>query len=393
MSHPIFMDYLSTTPVDPRIATAMIECITDVFGNPSSTDHSFGTNAAQIVETARDQVAELIEAPRARIILTSGATEAINIIIRHVVRRISPLRKARIMLSSVEHSAVLETSKQLAAAGQAELTFLSVDKQGRLQIDSLEEEINRGADLVCVMAANNEIGNIYPVEHVARICKAAAVPFLCDASQAAGRVPIKFDNWDITYMAVSAHKMYGPKGAGAIVANRNFVPQAAFTGGNQEFSVRPGTLNVPAIFGFGQAAKLRLLEMQKDEPEIKSKRDRLQGLLKKAIPDLCVNGDTSERLAGALHVSIPGIPNDAVIARIRHVLAISRGAACSSGIETPSHVLSAMGLAEPLIESALRISIGKFTSDDEIVRAVDLLSAAVADVQAALGRISYERVC
>lgn len=384
-SLPIYMDYFSTTPVDPRVVSVVATCMSETFGNPASVDHCFGTQASEVVERARQQVAQLVGAKRGKVIFTSGATEAINIVIRQFAReRKAANRPLRLLLLPVEHPAVLETSLDLAKHGEAEVRFLSVDDKGRLELKSLEHELQLGADLVCVMAANNETGNIYPIDKVASICADFGIRLLCDASQAAGKQVICFDDWRLSYMIVSAHKMYGPKGVGALITNRECLPIGVYTGGNQEFGIRPGTINVPAIAGFGEAAKLRMDEMEVDEVEIRKKRDRLQQLLVESIPNLVVNGDLDSRLAGALHISVPGVPNDAVITRIRDTLAISRGAACSSGIEKPSHVLSAMKLNDGLIEGAFRISLGRFTTESEVEFASNTFRRAVLEVMNSL---------
>lgn len=234
------------------------------------------------------------------------------------------------------------------------------------------------------MAANNEVGTLYPIEKIAAIAQTYQVPFLCDASQAVGKVPIQFNEWGLTMLALSAHKLYGPQGVGALVVRRDHRLEPLLYGGGQQRGLRPGTLNLPGIVGLGEACRLRLEEMAMDEIEIGKKRDRLQAFLQAQIPDLVINGDLENRLAGNLHISIPGIPNSAVIARVRHKLAISTGSACSSGAEAPSHVLRAMGLAEPVVEGALRIGLGKFSTDDDIDQAVELLTQAVRAVKQAM---------
>jgi cysteine desulfurase len=228
------------------------------------------------------------------------------------------------------------------------------------------------------MAANNEIGNIYPIGAIAQIAQRHSIPFLCDASQAVGKIPIHFEEWGITYLAISAHKLYGPKGCGALVVRKGHHLEPIIFGGGHQKGMRSGTLNVPGIVGLGEACRLRQIEMEADEKAIASKRDRLQTLLLNRIPGLVINGDTTSRLAGNLHISIPDIPNSAVIARVRSKLAISTGSACSSGIETPSHVLRALGLSDTVIEGALRIGLGKFTTDAEIDQAAEILFTAVS---------------
>jgi cysteine desulfurase len=228
------------------------------------------------------------------------------------------------------------------------------------------------------MAANNEIGNIYPIQRIAQIAQRYGIPFLCDASQAVGKIPLSFQDWGITYLAISAHKLYGPKGSGALVVKKGHHLEPILLGGGHQKGIRSGTLNVPGIVGLGEACHLRLLEMDEDEKVIACLRDRSQSLLIDKIPGLLINGDLSCRLAGNLHISIPDVPNSAIIARVRSKLAISTGAACSSGVQTPSHVLQAMALSSNVIEGALRIGIGKFTTFEEIEQAAEILATAVS---------------
>ena len=282
-----------------------------------------------------------------------------------------------IAISTVEHKAVLDTCEALKKKGLAEVIYLPVDSQGKLDLNQIEQVCQKGVSLLCVMAANNEIGNIYPIAKIASTAQTYNIPFLCDASQAVGKIPINFTEWGITYLAVSGHKFYAPQGIGALVVKRGSQLEPIIFGGGQQQSLRPGTFNLPGIVGLGEACRLRLLEMAEDESAIASQRNHLQNLLQKDIPNLVINGDISSRLAGNLHISIPGIPNSAVIARVRHQLAISRGSACSSGVEASSHVLRAMNLPEQVIESALRIGIGKFTTEAEIEQAADILASAV----------------
>jgi len=269
----------------------------------------------------------------------------------------------------------------------AEIIFLKVDSQAQIDLDHLEKTCSKGIDLLSVMAANNEVGTIYPIQQIGEIAKNYGIPFLCDGSQAVGKIPINFSEWGITFLAISGHKFYAPKGVGALVIKRGQRLEPLIYGGGHQRGIRSGTLNVPGIVGLGEACRLRSMEMAEDEQRIAQQRNRLQSLLQDAIPHLVVNGDLEHRLAGNLHISIPGIPNSAVIARVRNQLAISTGSACSSGVETPSHVLTAMklsSLSSEVIEGALRIGLGKFTTDDEVKQAVDILISAVRTIQSVL---------
>lgn len=360
----------------------MLHFMTTAFGNASSIDHTYGDEAEEAVSQAAVHLAKLIGASPKEVIFTSGATESINLAIQGIIPfEASSKTKHRIAVSPVEHKAVLDTCYALAKKGLAEIISLRVDSKGTLDLDHLEQVCGNGVSLLCVMAANNEVGNIYPIKEISQIAQKYDIPFLCDASQAVGKIPINFKEWGITYLAISAHKLYGPKGSGALVVRKDHHLEPIIFGGGHQKGIRSGTLNVPGIVGLGEACRLRQLEMAEDELAIAAKRDRLQDILLEKIPGLVVNGDVNSRLSGNLHISIPDIPNSAVIARVRQKLAISTGAACSSGVETPSHVLQALGLPDNVIEGALRIGIGKFTTEQEIDQAAEILSYAIGQTR------------
>ena len=235
------------------------------------------------------------------------------------------------------------------------------------------------------MAANNEIGTIYPIQAIGELAQRHNIPFLCDGSQAVGKIPIQSKEWGITYLAISAHKFYGPKGIGALVVRKGYHLEPLLFGGGHQGGMRAGTLNIPGIVGLGEACRLRLLEMDEDERTSATLRDLLQKLLLGQNLNLLINGDLTSRLSGNLHISIPDLPNSAVIARVRSKLAISTGSACSSGAEAPSHVLQALGLPAAQIEGALRIGIGKFTTENEIYYASDVLSSAIYAIRLVMG--------
>lgn len=376
-AQPIYLDYHSTTPCDRRVAALVLDYMTEKFGNPSSIDHSYGDVADLAVKQASQNIAELIQAKPREVIFTSGATESINLVLQGLP---APYPQ-KIAITPVEHKAVLDTCAALERKGLAEIVLLPVDDRGRLDLEAVEKACSQGLSLLCVMAANNEIGNIYPIEAIAKIAQENGIPFLCDASQAVGKIPINFSDWGITYLAISGHKLYAPKGIGALVIKKGLQLQPSLYGGGQQQKLRPGTLNVPGIVGLGEACHLRQLEMEEDEKLIAQKRDRLQTLLQENIPNLVINGDLENRLAGNLHISIPGIPNKAIIARIRHQLAISTGSACTSGVEVPSHVLRAIALPINHQEGALRIGIGKFTTNTEINQAANILTQSVGNIR------------
>lgn len=387
-SPPIYLDSHSTTRVDPRVANRVLYYMTSAFGNANSIDHIFGDEGENAVKEATNKIARLIGCSSSEIVFTSGATESINLAIQGSIltANLTAKTKQKIAVLNVEHQAVLDCCEALEKKGFAEIVKLKVDSQGRLDLEGLEKVCAGGISLLCVMAANNEIGNIYPVETVGKIATKYEIPFLCDASQAVGKIPLNFAEWGITFLAISAHKLYGPKGVGALVVRKGSKLQPLIFGGGQQKGRRSGTLNVPGIVGLGEACGLRSLEMLEDERAIAIRRDRLQALLLEHIPGLIVNGDSINRLSGNLHISIPDIPNSAIIARVRDRLAISTGAACSSGVESPSHVLQALGLSQEAMDGALRIGIGKFTTDEEIERAAEIILTTVRDIRQAMER-------
>ena len=378
-AQPIYLDHHATTPVDPRVSKIVMYAMTSTFGNANSIDHAFGEAASTLVATASEAVAALVGSAPEDICFTSGSTEAIRLALTHAISQgqRSPLRVA---LTTVEHKAVIDAVSICARLGQVEPCWIDVDAQGRLSPDSLRAALDTEVDLVCLMAANNEVGTIYPVSGVASRVRERGAAILVDATQAAGRIPLHARDWGIDYLVVSAHKLYGPKGVGALISPvRDLRTQIS-----DLIWASEGTLNVPGIAGFGEACRLRRLEMAADELRIAALRDRLQAELVASIPDLAVNGHLSCRLSGNLHVSVPGIPNDALMVRLRKKVAISTGSACSSGAHGPSHVLQAMALSEEFQEGALRIGVGKFNTESEIDRAAKEIIAAVEAVTTSL---------
>lgn len=374
----IYLDYHSTTPVDPRVAEKVMYYMTTAFGNANSVDHSYGDFANNAVKLAKKQIAELVNCSQSEIIFTSGATESINLVIQGIICNHKPFK---IIVSPVEHKAVLDTCKALEKKGFIEIIWLKVNQQAQINLEYLEQVCSEGADLLCVMGANNEVGTIYPIQTIGEIAQKYHIPFLCDASQAVGKIPINFEDWGITYLIFSGHKLYAPKGIATLIVRKGYQLEPMIYGGGHQQGIRSGTLNVPAIVGLGEACHLRQLEMTEDENAIAKLRDQLENLLREQISELVVNGDINHRLAGNLHISIPNIPNSAIIARIRDKLAISTGAACSSGAIAPSHVLQAMNLNDEIIEGALRIGLGKFTTINDIEKASNLIINAVDEIK------------
>lgn len=383
VSHrPIYLDNHATTPTDPRVAEVVLAYMTERFGNASSADHVFGDEAGAAVVAASQQVAALVGAEPGQVVFTSGATESANLALQGLAamlaRQADRPRRIRIGVMPVEHPAVLETCTALEHRGGAAVTYFHVDDKARLDLQDFRSKCRAGLDVVCIMAANNEVGTIYPVQEAAAIAHEYGALFFCDGSQAAGRIPLDADAWGIDLLAVSAHKLYGPKGVGGLVIGEGVRIEPILHGGSHQSRIRPGTLNAPGIAGFGEACRLRTAEMQVDETRIQRLRDTLQVQLSEGIPGMVVNGDLEHRLAGNLHVSVP-VPNTAIVARVRRAVALSTGAACSSGIEAPSHVLRAMGLQSDRLDGALRLGIGKFNTDADIELAAAAINQAVAE--------------
>lgn len=381
-SSVIYLDNHATTPLDPRVLDAMLPWMTSSFGNAHSRDHVLGQQAAHAVESAREDIVDLVGANADNVIFTSGATESTNIAIEGFCLRMQRLgRRTRIALPQSEHAAVIETCQEMERRGIAELRWIRIDQFGRIYMEDVEAICRSGIDLVCVMGANNEIGNIYPVDEIGVIASGHGAAFFCDGSQSIGKVPIDFDKSQVDFLTVSAHKIYGPKGVGAlIVREANSIVPTRF-GGAQERGLRPGTLNVPGIVGLGIACRLRKIEMEIDEAVVRGKRDQLQVILSQRLPSMRVNGDPISRLAGNLHIAVTEVPNDAVMALLRNRLAISTGAACSSGAESPSHVLRAIGFEEEWINGALRIGIGKFNDERDVREGADILCEAIEQIR------------
>ena len=379
---PIYLDHHATTAVDSRVAADVLQAMTSNFGNANSVEHLYGEMAADLVAEARFEVAETVGGKADGVYFTSGSTESIRLAISHAVATCRQ-RPLRVALSTVEHRAVIDAVAFHEQREEVAARWLPVDNQARLDMTALRTACRDGVDLVCVLAANNEVGTLNPIEDIVQFANRAGAKTLIDGTQAAGRIPMEVSRWGITYLTLSAHKIYGPKGVGALIGPLSFQLWIANGPGHNEAHSTP---NIPGIVGLGRACQLRRLEMEVDEPRMESQRDRLEALLTANVDGLVVNGDREHRLSNNLHVSVVDVPSDAVIARLRHHVALSSGAACLSAAQAPSHVLQAMGLSEPLQEGALRIGTGKFTTDDEIERAGSYIAEAVNSTRQALGR-------
>ena len=377
MKHPIYLDYAATTPVDPRVAEAIYQHLTQdgIFGNPASQSHVFGRSAAQAVEKARAQVAALINAAPAEIVWTSGATEANNLAIKGVAGYYR--KKGRhLVTSKIEHKAVLDPCKQLVQAGY-DVTYLDPKPNGLLDVAELEGALRQDTVLVSIMHVNNEIGVIQDIASISQLTRRRGIPLHVDAAQSLGKVAIDVQSLDVDLMSFSAHKLYGPKGCGALYVRRK--PQARLLaqihGGEQERGMRAGTLPTHQIVGMGEACQWAGQEMAADNERIRRLRDRLWSGLQD-ISEVYLNGNLSQSVAGLLNVSFDFIEGEALLAALKD-LAVSSGSACTSANPEPSHVLKAIGRNDRLARSAIRFSLGRFTTVEEIDYAIVQVHRAV----------------
>ncbi|WP_246538934.1 cysteine desulfurase family protein [Litoribacter ruber] len=377
ISKPIYLDYNSTTPCDPRVVEAMLPYFSGEFGNPASRDHLYGWNAKDAVDEAREQVAALVGAHSEEIIFTSGATEAINMALKGLAVA-APIGKNHIITCHTEHNAVLDTCAYLEKKGLA-VSYLGVDSEGNISLEELEGLIRPETLCISLMWANNETGVIHPIEKIGHLAQKHHVAFFCDATQAVGKIPVNVQEAGITLMAFSAHKMYGPKGIGALYLNKksHFSKiSPLLNGGSHEHGLRSGTLNVPGIVGFGQAARLCAQEMTMEHINLGNWRNKLEKSLMAAIPEAKKNG-SQNRLPHVSNISFPQINAENLLLSLSQHLALSRGSACTSNVQRPSHVLKAMGLGDAEAFGSIRISLGRFTKEVEIELVIEKLTAGI----------------
>lgn len=377
---PIYLDHHATTPVDPRVLEAMLPYYTERFGNAASRQHAYGWAAAEAVDQARAQVADLIGASAKEIVFTSGATEANNLALKGAVG--SPgMNGDRIVTLVTEHHSVLDPCRRLEAEGW-QVTRVPVAGDGLVDLDRLRSSMTDGTVLVSVMAANNEIGVLQPIAEIARIARARGAMLHSDIVQAVGKVPVDVEGDGIDLASLSAHKVYGPKGVGALFVRRR-QPKVTVTpqldGGGHERGMRSGTLNVPGIVGFGAACALAATEMAAESQRLIRLRDRLLGGLQARVTDLVVNGPMDRRLPGNLNVSFPHIDGEALLISLADV-AVSSGAACTSA--EPSHVLKALGRSTELALASLRFGLGRSTTEAQIDRAIEHVASTVSRLRA-----------
>jgi cysteine desulfurase len=387
---PIYLDNQSSTRLDPRVFEAMAPFFTEEYGNPHSTTHAYGRHAAAAIETARGEVAALIHADPREIVFTSGATEANNLAIKgaaHFARAHPPTAavgppRDRIVALATEHKCVLESCATLEREGFA-VTLLPVEPDGLASLDRLDAALGERTLLLSVMAAHNEIGVIQPLAEIGELCRAKGVLFHTDAAQAAGKIALDVEAMRIDLMSISGHKLYGPKGIGALYIRRR--PRVRLLplidGGGQERGLRSGTLPTPLCVGLGRATVIAAAEMPAEAARLRRLRDRLQQGLDRRIGGLRLNGDRECRLPGSLNLSFPGISAPALIEACPSI-AISTGSACTSAKVEPSYVLRALGLSDALANASIRIGLGRFNTDAEVDFAIDALAAAASRLTA-----------
>jgi len=363
---PIYLDNHSTTQVDPRVVDAMLPYFSQYYGNAASKHHQFGWNAEAAVEKARKQLAELIGSDPDEIVFTSGATESINLALKGIAEGYRA-RGNHIITVATEHRAVLDTCRRLKLYG-FNVTLLPVDRFGMVSQDELHRAITPATILVSVMFANNEVGTIAPVAGLGAICRERGIVFHTDATQAVGKIPVNVHDLNVDLLSFSAHKMYGPKGVGALYIRKSKPPLglvAQTDGGGHEKAVRSGTLNVPAIVGFGEAAAICSRGMREESHRIASMRDRLVDGIASELEDVWINGHPEMRLPNNANICFPGMNADSLIMEMKEI-AVSTGSACSSAIPEPSHVLKAIGLNDEDTRASIRFGIGRFNTEEEI---------------------------
>lgn len=362
---PIYLDYQATTPLDPRVASSMEPYWSQFYGNPHSTDHAFGWDASYAVESARHQVANLIGADRDEIVFVSGATESCNLALRGVAQSCDQRRQ--IITLETEHPAVLETVRWLGENGY-EATVLPVKSNGLIDLSILAEELSERTLMVSVMLANNEIGVIQPLRDIADLAHSVGAIVHTDATQGVGRMRVNVDEVGVDLLSMSSHKIYGPNGIGALYVRKQVDLHLTplMTGGSQERGLRPGTVPVPLVVGFGKACQILSSELESDSSRMRCLTAQLKKILVGGLPSLETFGDPLHRIPGNLNMGIPGVPAEQLVEAVSGEVAVSTGSACSTGSPEPSHVLLALDVGEEAASTAIRISLGRFTTSEEV---------------------------
>ena len=367
MKFPIFMDNHSTTPMDPRVLDAMLPYFVEKFGNAASRNHAFGWEAEEAVENARKQIARLIHADSKELVFTSGATESDNLAIKGVVEMYQE-KGDHIITSMTEHRAVLDTCKALESRKGLKVTYLPVDKAGMVNPDDVRNAITDKTILISIMLANNEIGTINPIKEIGAIAKEKGILFHCDATQGVGKIPVDVQDMGIDLMSFSAHKIYGPKGVGALYVRKKgprvrIVPM--IDGGGHERGMRSGTLPVPLIVGFGKAIELCEREIFAESKRLAAMRDRLQSGITSQLEEVYLNGHPTQRLPHNLNLSFAYVEGESLLMGVKEI-ALSSGSACTSATLEPSYVLRALGVGSDLAHSSIRFGLGRFSTDEEV---------------------------
>lgn len=375
--NPIYMDYNATTPTDPRVFEVMAPYFTKVFGNAASRTHQFGWEAEEAVERAREQVASLINAHPKEIVFTSGATESDNLAIKGVAEMYED-KGDHVITATTEHKAVLDSCKALEKAGKR-VTYLGVDADGLISMDELRDAITDKTILVSIMHANNEIGVVQPIQEIGALCREHGVLFHTDAVQSVGKIPFDVDAMNVDLAAISAHKMYGPKGVGALYVRRKR-PRVRVTpiidGGGHERGMRSGTLNVPGIVGFGSAAEFARLEMEVEAKRLLGLKERLVAGINAELKDVYINGSEENVLPGTVNMSFAYVEGESLLMGISGI-AVSSGSACTSASLEPSYVLKALGLGDELAHSSIRFGLGRFSTEEDVDYVVEQMVAVV----------------
>lgn len=366
-TRPIYLDYNATTPVDPRVLDAMLPWFTEQFGNAASRTHLFGWEAADAVADARQQVARSIGAQEKEIAFTSGATEANNLALKGTFEKLGA-QKSHIVTVATEHKAVLDTCEHLEALG-AEVTYLTPCPDGLITLEQLQNALRPDTLLVSVMYANNEIGVIQPITDIGHLCRERGILFHTDATQAVGKISIDVARDCIDLLSLSAHKLYGPKGIGALYVRKDLKLTAQLDGGRHERGLRSGTLNVPGIIGLGKACQLAAAAMTAEQQKLSALRDTLENGILNALPDTHVNGNRIFRLPQTTNISFENVDGEALLMAFNRI-AVSNGSACTSALVEPSFVLKALGVPDELAHASVRFSLGRFTSEADIEEAI-----------------------
>ncbi len=377
LNQPIYMDNQATTPVDPRVLDAMLPYFGERFGNAASRNHQFGWDAEEGVTKARKQVAALINASPKEIVFTSGATESDNLALKGVAEMYSQ-KGDHIITCVTEHKAVIDSAKHLEKQG-IRITFLPVEKNGRVDLDDLKRAITDKTILISIMTANNEVGVVQDIREIGRIAREHGVLFHTDAVQAVGKIPFDVQEMNVDIASISAHKMYGPKGVGAIYVRRRnprVLLSPIMDGGGHERGMRSGTLNVPGIVGFGKAAELAMNELEEESARLFRLRERLRTGLEANLDELYINGDMEHRVPGNLNISFAYVEGESLLMGIDDI-AVSSGSACTSASLEPSYVLKALGVGEDLAHTSIRFGLGRFNTDEEVDYVVDKVTHTV----------------